>query len=125
MDGIAKWRRKSHAGGTTIGGAWNTRLFGDVMTPPAVPSLLEVPNTTVYWSSTTGICPRVWTCPQKRWFAPAALAVIAPAYAVSVVPSFVSIAVGVFQDTSQVVLIPQFDLQKTPRFAAQDPPWLG
>lgn len=42
-----------------------------------------------------------------------------------VVPSFVSIAVGFFQDTSLVVIIALFDLLNTARFAAQDPQWLG
>lgn len=42
-----------------------------------------------------------------------------------VVPSFVSIAVGFFQDTSLVVIIALFDLLNTARFAAQDPAWLG
>ena len=38
-----------------------------------------------------------------------------------VVPSFVSIAVGFFQDTSLVVIIGLFDLLNTARVAAQDP----
>ena len=42
-----------------------------------------------------------------------------------VVPSFVSIAVGFFQDTSLVVIIALFDLLNTARYAAQDPQWLG
>ena len=42
-----------------------------------------------------------------------------------VVPSFVSIAVGFFQDTSLVVIIGLFDLLNTARVAAQDPQWLG
>lgn len=42
-----------------------------------------------------------------------------------VVPSFVSIAVGFFQDTSLVVIIGLFDLLNTARVAAQDPSWLG
>jgi len=42
-----------------------------------------------------------------------------------VVPSFVSIAVGFFQDTSLVVNIGLFDLLNTARVAAQDPAWLG
>lgn len=42
-----------------------------------------------------------------------------------VVPSFVSIAVGFFQDTSLVVIIGLFDLLNTARAAAQDPAWLG
>ena len=42
-----------------------------------------------------------------------------------VVPSFVSIAVGFFQDTSLIVIIGLFDLLNTARLAAQDPEWLG
>jgi general L-amino acid transport system permease protein len=42
-----------------------------------------------------------------------------------VVPSFVSIAVGFFQDTSLVVIIALFDHLNTARYAAQDPQWLG
>lgn len=42
-----------------------------------------------------------------------------------VVPSFISIAVGFFQDTSLVVIIGLFDLLNTARVAAQDPAWLG
>jgi general L-amino acid transport system permease protein len=42
-----------------------------------------------------------------------------------VIPSFISIAVGFFQDTSLVVIIGLFDLLNTARLAAQDPEWLG
>lgn len=42
-----------------------------------------------------------------------------------VVPSFISIAVGFFQDTSLIVIIGLFDLLNTARVAAQDPTWLG
>jgi general L-amino acid transport system permease protein len=42
-----------------------------------------------------------------------------------VIPAFVSIAVGFFQDTSLVVIIGLFDLLNTARLAAQDPVWLG
>jgi general L-amino acid transport system permease protein len=42
-----------------------------------------------------------------------------------VIPSFVSIAVGFFQDTSLIVIIGLFDLLNTARLAAQDPEWLG
>lgn len=42
-----------------------------------------------------------------------------------VVPSYVSIAVGFFQDTSLIVVIGLFDLLNTARLAAQDPAWLG
>jgi general L-amino acid transport system permease protein len=42
-----------------------------------------------------------------------------------VVPSFISIAVGFFQDTSLIVIVGLFDLLNTARLAAQDPAWLG
>ena len=42
-----------------------------------------------------------------------------------VIPAFVSIAVGFFQDTSLIVIIGLFDLLNTARLAAQDPAWLG
>ena len=42
-----------------------------------------------------------------------------------VIPSFVSIAVGFFQDTSLIVIIGLFDLLNTARLAALDPAWLG
>src|SRR5262249_21659090 len=42
-----------------------------------------------------------------------------------VIPSFASIAVGFFQDTSLVVIIGLFDLLNTARLATQDPVWLG
>jgi general L-amino acid transport system permease protein len=42
-----------------------------------------------------------------------------------VIPSFISIAVGFFQDTSLVAIIGLFDLLGTARIAAQDPEWLG
>jgi general L-amino acid transport system permease protein len=42
-----------------------------------------------------------------------------------VVPSFVSIAAGFFQDTSLIVIIGLFDLLNTARLAAQDGAWLG
>ena len=51
--------------------------------------------------------------------------VILPQALRTVVPSFVSIAVGFFQDTSLVVIIGLFDLLNTARVAAQDPTWLG
>jgi general L-amino acid transport system permease protein len=51
--------------------------------------------------------------------------VILPQALRTVVPSFVSIAVGFFQDTSLVVIIGLFDLLNTARVAAQDPAWLG
>ena len=43
----------------------------------------------------------------------------------TVLPSFISIAVGFFQDTSLIVIIGLFDLLNTARSAAQDPNWLG
>lgn len=42
-----------------------------------------------------------------------------------VIPSFVSIAIGFFQDTSLIVIIGLFDLLNTARLAALDPVWLG
>ena len=42
-----------------------------------------------------------------------------------VVPSFVSISAGFFQDTSLIVIIGLFDLLNTARLATQDPQWLG
>jgi general L-amino acid transport system permease protein len=42
-----------------------------------------------------------------------------------VIPSFVSIAIGFFQDTSLIAIIGLFDLLGTARIAAQDPEWLG
>ena len=42
-----------------------------------------------------------------------------------VIPSFISISVGFFQDTSLIVIIGLFDLLNTARLAAQDPAWLG
>lgn len=42
-----------------------------------------------------------------------------------VIPAFISIAVGFFQDTSLIVIIGLFDLLNTARLAAQDPDWLG
>lgn len=42
-----------------------------------------------------------------------------------VIPAFISIAVGFFQDTSLIVIIGLFDLLNTARLAAQDPTWLG
>ena len=42
-----------------------------------------------------------------------------------VVPSFISIAVGFFQDTSLIVIIGLFDLLNSARLAAQEPCWLG
>jgi len=43
----------------------------------------------------------------------------------TVLPSFISIAVGFFQDTSLIVIIGLFDLLNTARSASQDPNWLG
>ena len=42
-----------------------------------------------------------------------------------VIPAFISIAVGFFQDTSLIVIVGLFDLLNTARLAAQDPAWLG
>jgi general L-amino acid transport system permease protein len=51
--------------------------------------------------------------------------VIVPEALRIVVPSFVSIAAGFFQDTSLIVIIGLFDLLNTARLATQDPQWLG
>jgi general L-amino acid transport system permease protein len=51
--------------------------------------------------------------------------VILPEALRTVIPSFISIAVGLFQDTSLIVIIGLFDLLNTSRLAAQDPTWLG
>lgn len=51
--------------------------------------------------------------------------VILPEALRTVIPSFISIAIGLFQDTSLIVIIGLFDLLNTSRLAAQDPAWLG
>ena len=51
--------------------------------------------------------------------------VVLPEALRTVLPSFISIAVGFFQDTSLIVIIGLFDLLNTARSAAQDPSWLG
>jgi general L-amino acid transport system permease protein len=51
--------------------------------------------------------------------------VILPEALRTVIPSFISISVGLFQDTSLIVIIGLFDLLNTSRLAAQDPTWLG
>lgn len=59
----------------------------------------------------------------RRWQA-MALVVLPEALRI-VIPSFISIAVGFFQDTSLIVIVGLFDLLNTARLAAQDPAWLG
>ena len=59
-----------------------------------------------------------------NWWQTTRLVVLPEALRI-VVPSFVSIAVGFFQDTSLIVIIGLFDLLNTARLAAQDPAWLG
>lgn len=59
-----------------------------------------------------------------RWW-PAMRLVILPQALRIVIPSFISIAVGFFQDASLLVVIGLFDLLNTARVAAQDPAWLG
>jgi general L-amino acid transport system permease protein len=56
---------------------------------------------------------------------PAMRLVILPEALRIVIPSFISIAVGFFQDTSLIVVVGLFDLLNTARLAAQDPAWLG
>jgi general L-amino acid transport system permease protein len=58
------------------------------------------------------------------WWQAMRLVVLPEAFRI-VIPSFVSIAVGFFQDTSLIVIIGLFDLLNTARLAAQDPAWLG
>jgi general L-amino acid transport system permease protein len=58
------------------------------------------------------------------WWQSMRLIVLPEALRVAV-PSFVSIAVGFFQDTSLIVIVGLFDLLNTARLAAQDPAWLG
>lgn len=59
-----------------------------------------------------------------RWWQAMRLVILPQALRI-VIPSFISIAVGFFQDTSLVVIIGLFDLLNTTRVAAQDPAWLG
>jgi general L-amino acid transport system permease protein len=56
---------------------------------------------------------------------PAMRLVILPEALRVVIPSFISIAVGFFQDTSLIVIVGLFDLLNTARLSAQDPAWLG
>jgi general L-amino acid transport system permease protein len=56
---------------------------------------------------------------------PAMRLIILPEALRTVIPSFISIAIGLFQDTSLIVIIGLFDLLNTSRLAAQDPAWLG
>jgi general L-amino acid transport system permease protein len=72
--------------------------------------------------------------PNGRWDAAFALGlswwqalrlVILPEAIRTVIPSFISIAIGLFQDTSLIVIIGLFDLLNTSRLAAEDPAWLG
>jgi general L-amino acid transport system permease protein len=60
---------------------------------------------------------------MRRW--QAMRLIVLPQAMKVVIPSFISIAVGFFQDTSLVVIIGLFDLLNTARVAAQDPEWLG
>jgi len=59
-----------------------------------------------------------------RWWQAMRLVILPQALKV-VIPSFISIAIGFFQDTSLIVIIGLFDLLNTARLAAQDPAWLG
>ncbi|HEV2748934.1 MAG TPA: amino acid ABC transporter permease [Gemmatimonadales bacterium] len=58
-----------------------------------------------------------WWQAQREVILPEALRIV--------IPSFISIAVGFFQDTSLIVIVGLFDLLNTARLAAQDPTWLG
>ncbi|MGF7174185.1 amino acid ABC transporter permease [Azospirillum doebereinerae] len=51
--------------------------------------------------------------------------VILPQALRTVIPSIVNLTIGVFQDTTLIVVIGLFDLLNTARSAAQDPAWLG
>jgi general L-amino acid transport system permease protein len=51
--------------------------------------------------------------------------VIMPQALRSVIPSMVNLALGIFQDTTLVLVIGMFDLLNTARAAAADPGWLG
>lgn len=59
-----------------------------------------------------------------RWWQAMRLVILPEALRI-VIPSFISIAVGFFQDTSLIVIVGLFDLLNTARLAAQDPAWLG
>jgi general L-amino acid transport system permease protein len=56
---------------------------------------------------------------------PAMRLVVLPEALRTMIPAFISIAIGFFQDTSLIVIIGLFDLLNTSRLAAQDPAWLG
>ncbi|CAO3432184.1 amino acid ABC transporter permease [Azospirillum doebereinerae] len=51
--------------------------------------------------------------------------VILPQALRTVIPSIVNLTIGVFQDTTLIVVIGLFDLLNTARSAAKDPAWLG
>ncbi len=51
--------------------------------------------------------------------------VILPQALRTVIPSIVNLAIGLFQDTTLIIVIGLFDLLHTARTAAKDPAWLG
>jgi general L-amino acid transport system permease protein len=51
--------------------------------------------------------------------------VILPQALRSVIPSFVNLAIGLFLDTTLVIIIGLFDFLNTARVSATDPAWLG
>lgn len=51
--------------------------------------------------------------------------VILPQALRTVIPSIVNLAIGLFQDTTLIIVIGLFDLLNTARTAAKDPAWLG
>lgn len=51
--------------------------------------------------------------------------VILPQALRTVIPSIVNLAIGLFQDTTLIIVIGLFDLLNTARTAAKDPQWLG
>ncbi|PWC60762.1 amino acid ABC transporter permease [Azospirillum sp. TSH7] len=51
--------------------------------------------------------------------------VILPQALRTVIPSIVTLAIGLFQDTTLIIVIGLFDLLNTARTAAKDPAWLG
>jgi general L-amino acid transport system permease protein len=51
--------------------------------------------------------------------------VVLPQALRKVIPSMVNLAIGIFQDTTLVLVIGMFDFLNTARVAATDPEWLG
>lgn len=51
--------------------------------------------------------------------------VVLPQALRAVIPSLVNLAIGIFQDTTLVIIIGMFDFLNTARVSATDPNWLG